>query len=228
MIKNINIIVIVLGLFFISILISEPSFNGTAPGCAGGGCHDLIDGAVTFTQINDLQVEVTLLGVESGEKVAGELVDNNGNVVDVVSATNNNPFTLTAPSNGLYTVNAGYKKPQRKWDSVMVDLTIAGIEDPAVSVNTLRFELYPNHPNPFNNETIIQFSLPKAGNIELSIFNLRGQKIRTLSEEYYPAGIHILRWDGRDDLGNISASGVYFYGLRNGSRKITKRLILSK
>ncbi|GBD86616.1 hypothetical protein BMS3Abin03_00537 [bacterium BMS3Abin03] len=105
----------------IPLLLSQPSFNGSAPGCSGSGCHTLTDGIVSVTALDNLQVEITLSGTSS--KVAGELVDQNGNVVTFVNSTNSNPFILTAPSAGTYRVNAGYKNPARRWDSSMVSVT---------------------------------------------------------------------------------------------------------
>ncbi len=95
-----------------------PSFNGNGPGCTGSGCHNFSNGIVTVTVLSNNQVQISLSGTTS--KVAGELVDGNGNVVAVNNSTSNNPFILTAPSNGTYLVNAGYKNPTRLWDSATV------------------------------------------------------------------------------------------------------------
>ena len=84
-------------LIIINFLYSEPSFNDPNPGCEGGGCHSFNSGLVTAVSVGDLQIEVTVNNVEPGDKVAGELVDSGGNVVDVMPSTENNPFTLTAP-----------------------------------------------------------------------------------------------------------------------------------
>lgn len=121
---NFLLLTLALSLIIIPFLLSEPGFNGPSPGCDGSGCHTFHDGDVAVTSINGLQVQVTVSGVSSGSKVAGELVDVNGVVVDVVNPTNSNPFTLTAPSSGTYRINAGYKNPSRRWDSTMVALSI--------------------------------------------------------------------------------------------------------
>ena len=59
--------------------------------------------------------------------VGGELVTVEGMVVDVINSTSNNPFTLTAPSEGVYTVNAGYKDPNRDWGSTSIVVSSTGI-----------------------------------------------------------------------------------------------------
>ncbi|MDH4071086.1 MAG: T9SS type A sorting domain-containing protein [Ignavibacteria bacterium] len=109
-----------LSLLLFSALQSRPTFNGTTPGCAAAGCHTLQEGAVSVVALGGLDVEVTLSGVSSGGNVAGELVDMTGTVVDVVDNSGTNPFILTAPEPGEYTVNAGYKEPSRTWDSSLV------------------------------------------------------------------------------------------------------------
>jgi hypothetical protein len=93
--------------------------------------------------------------------------------------------------------------------------------------------LEPNYPNPFNPATKIRFQLPKAAELDLVIYNLYGQSIRTLlQQKQQPAGYHTTTWDGRDDLGQSVASGVYFYRLtvRHGSQMYvdTKRMLLLK
>jgi hypothetical protein len=76
------------------------------------------------------------------------------------------------------------------------------------------FALHQNYPNPFNPTTEIKFDLPQPGQVTLSIFNIMGQKVRTLIEVPKAAGYHSVLWDGKDDFGNDVASGVYVYRIR--------------
>ena len=71
------------------------------------------------------------------------------------------------------------------------------------------FELSPNYPNPFNPRTVIRYQLPATTRVDLSIYNLRGQKVTTLVSEKQPAGRHKVQWDASG-----FASGVYFYKLK--------------
>lgn len=82
-----------------------------------------------------------------------------------------------------------------------------------------QFKLLQNHPNPFGRlsvapETDIDFQLPEAGEVEVIIYNLFGEKIQTLAKARYPTGNHRVRWDGKDWQGNVAANGIYFYQLR--------------
>jgi hypothetical protein len=215
-------------LIIISFLYSEPSFNDDTPGCEGGGCHDLSLGIISNTQQEELQIAVTLNNVSQGDKLAGELVDMDGNVVDVIQSTTNNPFTLTASTAGTYLIYAGYKKPSRDWDSVSVTLTVSDIEEMRDFGVPTKMELLGNHPNPFNNITLIKFSLPQQSRITLVIYNINGQIIRSLADDSFSGGIHQIMWDGRDDSGKIVASGTYVYQLVGNKQNISRKLILSK
>ncbi|MCC7262504.1 MAG: choice-of-anchor D domain-containing protein [Candidatus Latescibacteria bacterium] len=84
--------------------------------------------------------------------------------------------------------------------------------------------LAPNHPNPFNPETIIPYQLGEAAPVRLEIYNLSGQKVRTLVDAVETAGNHEVRWDGRDDRGGLVGSGIYVYRLQLGTRSMSRRL----
>jgi len=101
-------------------LLAEPGFNGTTPGCSGSGCHTFQDNIISVVPLSNLQVQITLTG--NTGNVAGELVNSSGTVVAVINTTSSNPFILTAPLEGTYLINAGYKSPSRRWDSTHVTL----------------------------------------------------------------------------------------------------------
>jgi len=90
------------------------------------------------------------------------------------------------------------------------------------------FALKQNYPNPFNPSTEISFNLDEIADINLSIFNMLGQKVRTLTNGTKPAGVHTLEWDGRDEMGQRVSTGIYLYTLSNGSKTITKKMALMK
>jgi hypothetical protein len=85
------------------------------------------------------------------------------------------------------------------------------------------FAMYQNFPNPFNPSTSIRFELPKGSNVNLSIYNILGQKIATIVDEYKNPGYYQIRWDARN-----LANGIYFYSIRTENIVITKKMILLK
>jgi hypothetical protein len=91
-----------------------------------------------------------------------------------------------------------------------------------------KFALAQNYPNPFNPTTDIAFSLDKSAEVNLSIYNMLGQKVRTLVNGTRPSGMHVLQWDGRDENGRNLATGIYLYTLTSGSTSITKKMALMK
>ena len=90
------------------------------------------------------------------------------------------------------------------------------------------FKLYPSFPNPFNSQTEIIFDLPESQQIDVTIYNLLGQPVRTLFRGNKQAGTHTFRWDGRDDTGNSVVSGVYLLVVKAGERRFQEKLILMK
>ena len=86
-----------------------------------------------------------------------------------------------------------------------------------------------NYPNPFNPTTTIDFSIPKTSEINLSIYNLKGQKVKTLANEQLERGNHSVVWQGKDKYGKAVGSGVYFYRLRvNGKNEAVKKCLMLK
>jgi hypothetical protein len=89
------------------------------------------------------------------------------------------------------------------------------------------YTLSQNYPNPFNPSTTINYQLPTASKVELSVYNLLGQKTATLVSGKQPAGYYRILWDGKNEFGRTVASGVYFYKIEAGSYvKVCKMLFL--
>ncbi len=85
-----------------------------------------------------------------------------------------------------------------------------------------------NYPNPFNPETMIVFDLPESGNVKLEIYNIKGQKVKTLLDCYMSPGSSEMVWNSKDDHGKRVSSGVYFYKLQTEKKIITKKMLLMK
>ncbi|MCZ6819681.1 MAG: T9SS type A sorting domain-containing protein, partial [Calditrichaeota bacterium] len=89
-----------------------------------------------------------------------------------------------------------------------------------------------NYPNPFNPETRIQYRIPEAAFVQLTIFNLKGQQVRMLEASQKSRGTYSVIWDGKDNIGRQVSSGVYLYRLsveplsENGTRFEESRKLL--
>jgi hypothetical protein len=121
----------------------------------------------------------------------------------------------------------GYMVSYDKFE--LVGLLTTGVEDRTSETNKpFDFSLGQNYPNPFNPQTVIRFSLsnPLTINTTLAIYNVLGEKVRTLLNEQKKAGSYEVVWDGKDDQGNDVASGIYFYELRVGELCESKKMLL--
>jgi hypothetical protein len=118
-------------------------------------------------------------------------------------------------------------------------LSQAWLNDQPIQINTTanitnnslipkRLGLSPNYPNPFNQETVFQVSIPELpdNKILLVVYNLRGQVVRTLLDGNYAPGKYSIHWDGKDDNGCSITSGGYFGILNAGNETIVQKLIL--
>ncbi len=103
---------------------------------------------------------------------------------------------------------------------------VGSIED---EVNLLANYSVSNYPNPFNPTTKIQFSLPEGSDVSLDIYDIKGQRVRSLTTGFYNKGNHSVSWYGNDEFGNDVSSNIYFYKLKvNGKVKAMKKCLLLK
>ena len=119
-------------------------------------------------------------------------------------------------------------------DGLEGDEVAITISDPAAAkaaVQTLpeAFALADNFPNPFNPTTTIQYALPQAADVELTVYNVVGQPVRTLVAEHQSAGHYAVEWDATNDSGHSLSSGMYFYRLQAGGAFLeAKKMLLLK
>jgi len=93
-------------------------------------------------------------------------------------------------------------------------------------VITQRFSLYPNYPNPFNPETTIPFALRNSETVSIRIYNSLGQIVKVFPEKKFDTGLHMLKWDGKNQNDKECASGTYFYQVKIGDQQLIKNMIL--
>jgi hypothetical protein len=96
---------------------------------------------------------------------------------------------------------------------------------PAIPLVT---ELTGNYPNPFNPSTDVRFSISEPQHVQVTIYNIKGEKVCTLLDDELQANYYSIPWNSRDDSGKAVASGIYFYRMRAGKYTSTKKMILMK
>ena len=90
----------------------------------------------------------------------------------------------------------------------------------------VQMKIIGNYPNPFNPETTIEFSIPESGHVTIDVYNVAGQKVRSLLSQNMPAGTNNLVWDGKNDLGSSVSTGVYFFRMQMGKTVLNHRMML--
>ncbi|MCH8027852.1 MAG: T9SS type A sorting domain-containing protein [candidate division Zixibacteria bacterium] len=110
--------------------------------------------------------------------------------------------------------------------ALRIDDVVTSIEEPG-DILPSAFALRQNYPNPFNIETVIEFDLPRASEVEFKIINILGQLVYNVTNRY-SAGSHIIYWDGSTNSGQTVGSGVYYYRITAGDFVSSKKMILLK
>jgi hypothetical protein len=100
------------------------------------------------------------------------------------------------------------------------------VEDAVAGIDG--FALHPNYPNPFNPSTTITYTIPKDDHVRLGIYNIRGELIRNLVGSFQPAGDFSVVWDGRNDRGQVAASGIYLIRIEAGAFRQMRKMMLIK
>ena len=106
--------------------------------------------------------------------------------------------------------------------SIDTSENLIGIQNHSTNSPTV-YTLNQNYPNPFNPSTLITYQIPKAGNVKISVFNVLGQEVKVLVNEYKQAGEYNVKFDAND-----FSSGIYFYKIQSGDFTDTKKMTLVK
>ena len=147
--------------------------------------------------------------------------------------------TGTPDTTGLFLPPWDLLHNERVWDGdgdgiAIIDMgayefgapPVVGIEYPIIEIiDEINLS---NYPNPFNPVTKIVFNLPEEGNVKLEIYNIKGQKVKTLLDCFMSPGRSEMIWNGKDDNGKLVGSGVYLYQLQTPAKSYVKKCMLLK
>jgi hypothetical protein len=153
------------------------------------------------------------------------------NMGDKINSRYNETCASLSPD-GKYIFFSRYNEPDEKSNIYWVSSSIIdSIKKTITGINEKKsqpegFNLHQNYPNPFNPSTVIGYQLTGVSNVKLSIFNLLGEKIKTLVDSYQSAGEHSVTWDATDNSNNPVCSGVYFYKMETSGMSFQKKMIL--
>lgn len=201
---------------------------------------DSIDIALTARENLGIRTIFGRISDPAGEFIDGGIVylRSDDRIVDIVSADIEGYYGFTNLQPGIYEVSAFTPYGEGALDNPIelafddygnADIVIALTStDDNTDLLPEKSALSQNYPNPFNAHTTISFNLPSAAIVDLSIYNIAGQKLITLQDGHMNAGEHGIIWDGRSDNGSEVASGVYFYRLSTGDQTETRRMTFLK
>ncbi len=119
---------------------------------------------------------------------------------------------------------AAYMLVSGFWYQVTALMWAVDVALPEILTNTL----YQPYPNPFNPMTTVEYMVAEESPVTITVFNLRGERLRTLVREGKPPGIYCVVWDGKDDTNQTVASGVYFCHLQIGGYESVKKMLMLK
>ncbi|MBN2411018.1 cellulase family glycosylhydrolase [candidate division KSB1 bacterium] len=108
----------------------------------------------------------------------------------------------------------------------IVDPAVVGLENEPIIMNS--FRLYPNYPNPFNPVTTIIYYVPAYQHVDIAVYNVAGQKVRTLVNAKQTAGTYSIVWDGLDNSGRAVSGGLYIYKMQAKAYRQSRKMILMR
>ena len=217
----------------------------------GGGiyCRDANPNLVNCILWNDLPEEtyfdessgpnsITIFYSDIQDGEAGIVTNNNGIVNWLEGNIDDDPMFVDPLNNDYHLtenspcIDAGNPNFPFDPDGTISDMGAFYFDQlSSINDNEIQFVEYnlSNSPNPFNPTTTIKFSIQNNSKVYLSIFNIKGQKIKTLANNDFTKGNHSIIWDGVDDSGKPVSSGIYLYSLKVNGKSVTmKKCLLLK
>ncbi|MCD4650398.1 MAG: T9SS type A sorting domain-containing protein [Candidatus Cloacimonetes bacterium] len=140
------------------------------------------------------------------------------------------PIAFCRRGNGFYAVSKFHYDFHE--DIVERDMVLYSIDDSQMPIDENELPYIEQalicYPNPFNPTTTIEFTLTEPTMTELSVFNIKGQLVKTLVNQRLQSGVHKVNWDGKDNSNNPTASGIYFFNLKYNNKTVVQKATLLK
>jgi hypothetical protein len=144
--------------------------------------------------------------------------------VDVSSTSYTDPTPITGAT--TYKVTALYDTGESLFS---IDALVEPVgNNDGVQVASIPTKITSVYPNPFSNESRISYSVKNTGTVQISIYNLLGQKVRQISNATKATGSYVTSWDGKDDHGNKLSNGIYFVRMQSNDSQDTKKVMFIK
>jgi len=203
--------------------------------------HKMVDivATVTVSDLCDENPTWKLLSITSNEPEEGPGNKNYPDIMGHEVGTADTQFQLRAErlgtgSSRVYTIT--YQATDASNNSATAEATVTVPHDLSKPLASSfdeynppdSYQLFQNYPNPFNMQTQIRYQIPQATHVNLRIVNMLGTEVCRLADAYQETGYYSLIWDGKDNLGQEVASGVYFIEMKAGAFMELKKLTVFK
>lgn len=168
-----------------------------------------------------------------GKEYSIQVSDDNSNWTNIETQTNGNggyeKYSVQANARyiRIYCTKRGTQYGYSLYEVQVYNYISSGISEDENNL-PFNFSLSNNYPNPFNPTTTIDYSVPKASNVKIEIYNSLGQRVNVLKDSFHEAGKYNLVWNGRNSLGGLVSSGIYFYRMSAEGFTLVKKMILMK
>ena len=206
--------------------------RASAPDCSPDNEWVVSHGSVRYNEDGENRnVELFVYNTYTGD-IIEIFPDENEPVIDPLKEVHQFYMPQWSPNGRqfCYVFNGiDYNYSVMAYELYLIDFDLESQRPTAVaSTNPKDFTIIGNFPNPFNPSTTIQFSLPETGLVNLSVYNIMGQKVRLLVSDILNPGIHSVVWDGHDYNNNPVSAGIYFTRIEMNNYTVCSRMMLLK
>jgi len=219
---------------------TDPARNLTYLYASGGPYYGITllgeDNARNLTLVNNPQYVYPELHIDDGIKIRlmnGQISVPNSSAVGPDDWSAVTSYSISLGGNGgsetvVYALVYGESLAELQANADAAHAAYSPLAEVTPENPVKLFRLGQNHPNPFNPQTSIKYTVAHEGHVELAVYSLNGRRVRTLVSETRTVGEHRVVWDGTDANGLKVPSGMYFYKMSSGGETSTRKMTLVK